>query len=219
MKLLFPRSAMMKKLPDPVFEYEFDAAQALGFDCLLFAEEVLSHDGVEKAMKHLPDGDGEPLLYRGWIWTEAVYGQFYLALLARGYRLVSTPEQYAEVTYFPNYYPKVREASPEAVWTDTADAYLAWSQSRKLGDGPFVLKDHIKSAKHMWHEACFVPKGAGRGGSISSRSPRRYGTNKGSRSTVGSSSSGTCRCDRAAPVRASTRCAKSTASSSGSGSC
>jgi hypothetical protein len=31
-----------------------------------------------------------------------------------------------------------------------------------LGDGPFVIKDHVKSAKHRWHEACFVPKGAGR---------------------------------------------------------
>lgn len=162
MKLLFPQNPMMKKLPDSVFEHEFDAAQSLGFTCLLFAEEVLSHQGPDQAVKHLPDGDGGPLLYRGWIWTESVYLQFYQSLLARGYRLISTPEQYAEVTYFPNYYPKVREMSPEAVWTDSADAYLAWSQSRKLGDGPFVLKDHIKSAKHMWHEACFIPKGAGR---------------------------------------------------------
>ena len=28
------------------------------------------------------------------------------------------------------------------------------------GEGPFVIKDHIKSAKHLWHEACFVPKGS-----------------------------------------------------------
>jgi hypothetical protein len=162
MKLLFPQNPLMKKLPDSVFEHEYDAARALGLTCLLFAEEVLSHRGAEQAVKDLPDGDGGPLLYRGWIFAEEVYRQFYQALLARGYRLVSTPDQYAEVTYFPNYFPKVREASPEAVWTDTPDAYLAWSRSRKLGDGPFVLKDHIKSAKHLWHEACFVPKGAGR---------------------------------------------------------
>ena len=31
-----------------------------------------------------------------------------------------------------------------------------------ISSGPFVLKDHIKSAKHLWHDACFVPKGAGR---------------------------------------------------------
>jgi hypothetical protein len=48
------------------------------------------------------------------------------------------------------------------VWTDRPDAFLAWTLARKLGDGPFVIKDHIKSAKHLWHEACFVPKGSGR---------------------------------------------------------
>lgn len=162
MKVLFPQNPMMWKLPEPVFEYEFDAAKALGFDCLLFAEEVLSREGVEPALRHLPDGDGGPLLYRGWIFTEDTYRQFFDALLTRGYRLVNTPEQYAEVTYFPNYHPKVREVSPPAVWTDNDDPYLAWSRSRTLGDGPFVLKDYIKSAKHRWHEACFVPKGAGR---------------------------------------------------------
>jgi hypothetical protein len=83
-------------------------------------------------------------------------------LSARGYSLVSSAVQYAEVTYFPNYYPKIRDCSPSAVWTDTPDALLAWTQSRKLGDGPFVIKDHVKSAKHLWHEACFVPRGSGR---------------------------------------------------------
>lgn len=162
MKLLFPQNPMMKKLPDSIFEQEFDAAQSLGFPCLLFAEEELSHHGPESAIRRLPEGDGGPILYRGWIWTESVYREFHQALMGRGYRLVSTPEQYAEVTYFPNYYPKIREASPNAVWTYTADSYPAWSQSRKLGDGPFVIKDHIKSAKHRWHDACFIPKGAGR---------------------------------------------------------
>jgi ATP-grasp domain, R2K clade family 3 len=162
LKLLFPRSGMMKKLPDTVFEHEFDAAKSLGFDCLLFAEDVLSHEGAEQSVRHLPDGDGGQLLYRGWILSEAVYEQLYETLLARGYRLVSSPKQYAEVTYLPNYYPKVREVSPPSVWTETPDEYQAWSRSRTLGDGPFVLKDHIKSAKHRWHDACFVPKNAGR---------------------------------------------------------
>lgn len=150
MNVLYPRSGMMKKLPDRVFEHEFDAAQPLGFDCLLFAEEGLSHEGVEDAVRHLPAGDGGPLLYRGWIVPEDVYRRLFDALADRGHRLVSTPEQYAGVTYFPNYYPKVLALSPPAVWTDTPDEYLAWSRSRTLGDGPFVLKDHIKSAKHRW---------------------------------------------------------------------
>ncbi|CAN5638817.1 ATP-grasp domain-containing protein [soil metagenome] len=162
MKLLFPQNPRMRKLPDSIFEPEYDAAQSHGFECLLFAEEVMSFEGIDIALRSLPPGDGGDLLYRGWIFTEEVYNQFYDALLARGYRLVSTPLQYSEVTYFPNYYPNIREVSPEAVWTDVPDAYQAWSLSRRMGDGPFVIKDHIKSAKHLWNEACFIPKAAGR---------------------------------------------------------
>ncbi|QEL16587.1 ATP-grasp domain-containing protein [Limnoglobus roseus] len=162
MILLFPQNPLMRKLPESIFESEFDAAQSLGLKCLLFAEELISLEGIDHALKRLPEGNGDEILYRGWIFREEVYRQFHDALLARGHRLVSSPAQYAEVTYFPNYYPKIRDCSPEAVWTDKPDAYSAWSASRKLGDGPFVLKDHIKSAKHLWHDACFVPKGSGR---------------------------------------------------------
>jgi hypothetical protein len=162
MNVLFPQNPSMRKLPEPLFEPEFDAAKALGFPCLLFDEEALSAGDIDRALQRLPPGDGKSLLYRGWIFTEELYRQFHDALSARGHALISSPAQYAEVTYFPNYYPKIRAFSPSAVWTDVPDAYLAWSQSRQLGDGPFVIKDHVKSAKHMWHDACFVPKGGGR---------------------------------------------------------
>lgn len=162
LKILFPRNATMRKLPEPLYEEEYDAARSLGFECLLFAEELLSSEGVERALRDVPPANDEALLYRGWIMTEESYQPFFAGLEARGYRLTSTPAQYAEVTYFPNYYPKITDCSPIAVWTDRPDAYQAWSLSRKLGDGPFVIKDHIKSAKHLWHEACFIPKNAGR---------------------------------------------------------
>ncbi|HYV37485.1 MAG TPA: ATP-grasp domain-containing protein [Gemmataceae bacterium] len=161
MELLFPQNPLMRKLPEPLFEPEYDAAQSLGFHCLLFDEEALCTGDIDLALKRLPLADGVKLLYRGWILTEEQYGRFEAALLARGYTLVSSAAQYAEVSYFPNYYPKIRELSPAAVWTDKPDSFLAWSLARRLGDGPFVIKDHIKSAKHLWHEACFIPKGSG----------------------------------------------------------
>src|SRR5262249_11934554 len=146
----------------PTFEPEYEVAKSLGFESFLFNEEALSSGDIDSALKRLPPGAGRQLLYRGWILTEERYRQFHAALLERGYSLVSSPAQYAEVVYFPNYYPKIREHSPAAVWTETPDSILAWSVSRKLGDGPFVIKDHVKSAKHHWHDACFVPKGSSR---------------------------------------------------------
>jgi hypothetical protein len=162
MNLLFPQNPIMRKLPEPIFESEFDAAKSLGFRCLLFDEEALCAGEIDRAFKHLPPGDGDGLLYRGWILTEERYRRFEEGLSARGYALVSSSAHYAEVTYFPNYYPKIRECSPRAEWTETPDAFLAWTLSRRMGDGPFVIKDHVKSAKHLWHEACFVPQGSGR---------------------------------------------------------
>ena len=162
MDLLFPQNPMMRKLPEPMFEPEFDAAKALGFRCLLFDEDAVSRGETDRAVSRLPPGAAGEILYRGWILTEESYRRLERGLSARGYALVSSAAQYAEVTYFPNYYPKIRDFSPGAEWTETPDAFLAWTRSRKLGDGPFVIKDHVKSAKHLWHDACFVPKGAGR---------------------------------------------------------
>lgn len=141
MNLLFPQNPMMRKLPEPVFEPEFDAAKSLGFSCFLFDEEALSAGEIDLAFKHLPAGNGGETIYRGWIFTEELFHRFREAFLARGYSLVSSASQYAEVSYFPNYYPKIRDFSPAAVWTDTPDSFLAWTLARKLGDGPFVIKD------------------------------------------------------------------------------
>jgi hypothetical protein len=162
MHVLFPQNPMMRKLPEPIFEPEYDAATSLGFKCLLFDEEALCAGEIDLALKRLPQGNATDLLYRGWILTEELYRQFQEALASRGYSLISSSAHYAEVSYFPNYYPKIRELSPPALWTDTPDAFQAWTLARQLGDGPFVIKDHIKSAKHLWHEAYFVPKGSGR---------------------------------------------------------
>ena len=119
MHVLYPQNPMMKKLPEPIFEPEFDAAKTLGFECLLFDEEALCAGEIDDAFKRFPQGDGSQLLYRGWILTEELYRRFQEALLVRGYSLVSSAAHYAEVTYFPNYSPKIRESSPGAVWTDT----------------------------------------------------------------------------------------------------
>ena len=141
---------------------EFEAAADVGFGRLLFDEDAFSHGDVDGAFARLPNGNSTPLLYRGWIQTEESFRRFHEALADRGYRLASTPDQYAEATFFPNYFSKIRDRSPAAVWTDSDDTFEAWSASRKLGNGPFVLKDHVKSAKHQWHDACFVPKDSGR---------------------------------------------------------
>jgi hypothetical protein len=47
------------------------------------------------------------------------------------------------------------------VWTTTGPAFDDALIARLLapfGDAPLVIKDYVKSQKHYWHEACFVPR-------------------------------------------------------------
>jgi hypothetical protein len=52
---------MMRKLPESVFEREFDAARENGFSVHLFGEDVRSREGAERALAGLPDGNGTTL--------------------------------------------------------------------------------------------------------------------------------------------------------------
>src|SRR5262249_42810958 len=85
MQLLFPKNPLMRKLPEPTFEPEYEVAKSLGFESFLFNEEALSSGDIDSALKRLPPGAGRQLLYRGWILTEERYRQFHAALLERGY--------------------------------------------------------------------------------------------------------------------------------------
>jgi hypothetical protein len=40
------------------------------------------------------------------------------------------------------------------------DIREAWEVALELGPPPWVVKDHVKSVKELWHRACFVPEGA-----------------------------------------------------------
>ena len=176
MNLLFPQNPMMRKLPEPIFEPEFDAATSLGFECLLFDEEALSSGDIDLALKRLPHGNGSELLYRGWILTEELYRRFQEALSARGYSLVSSAAQYAEVTYFPNYYPKIRDCLSECRldrhprFIPRLDAYLAnWamapSSSKTTSSPPSIFGTKPVLFQRLWpgelRENCGEPeKGA-----------------------------------------------------------
>lgn len=162
MQVLFCWNPDMRRLPDPAFELEYDAARDCGFECRLFGCEEFLAGKEDRAFSLLPDGSGQTLLYRGWIVTEGEYRLLADALRYRGYALFTPPEAYAEALYLPNHHGKIADRSPQGVWTESADLNKAWEAARRLGDGPWIVKDHIKSAKQRWHSACFIPARADR---------------------------------------------------------
>lgn len=93
------------------------------------------------------------------------YQALYDALLARGIELINSPAAYRACHYLPESYPLISDATPATVWLaldacgdpDTIMALLA-----PFGDQPVIVKDYVKSRKHEWFEACYIPSAADR---------------------------------------------------------
>jgi hypothetical protein len=99
-------------------------------------------------------------VYRGWMVTAEQYVLFYQALEARGVQLVNTPDAYRHCHHLPESYPVIEGHSPRSVWlpgTGKIDLDRVVDLLRPFGDALLVVKDYVKSQKHPWDEACFIP--------------------------------------------------------------
>jgi hypothetical protein len=94
--------------------------------------------------------------------NDILYSTLYAALTAKGYQPLTTPEQYAQAHYLPNAYKLIQGETPESVWVEGRDVSGAWEKYKQLGQPAAIVKDYVKSAKHRWKEACFIPKGTER---------------------------------------------------------
>ncbi|MCE9668011.1 ATP-grasp domain-containing protein [Myxococcus stipitatus] len=144
------------------FDVEADAAEALGLDTYQVDLAALLSGQLARALEAVPEHGALRLLYRGWMLTEEEYATLDEALRERGHRLFTSPEQYAAAHYLPNWYPRLAPYTARSVWTEGTDADEAWRAARALGSPPWLIKDHVKSAKERWSEACYVPAGATR---------------------------------------------------------
>ena len=115
-------------------------------------------------MRRVPEQD-QPVLaaYRGWMMTPPQYHRLYDALDAKGVRLINDPEQYRHCHHLPESYPVIEGHTPRSVWL-SGDLGIdrIMEALAPFGDAPLVLKDFVKSRKHEWAEACFIPSAADR---------------------------------------------------------
>lgn len=157
MQVLFCRPEAPQQLDDG-FELEADALDELGLPYAMIAMEDVVDGEFERAL------DGalleEEVLYRGWMLTGEEYEQLAVAIGERGAQLVTSHDEYAAAHYLPSWFAAVASQSPATRWIEGDDLEEAWEAACELGAPPFVVKDHVKSVKEMWFEACFVPGGA-----------------------------------------------------------
>ena len=157
--ILFGRPHVPQHAEDR-FELEALAAEELGIESYAIPLDPVVNGEPERALRRLPRPRHRTWLYRGWMLSEEEYTGLHEAMSERGEELVVDPESFAEAMYGPNYLPLLGGHTAPARWTEGEDIKEAWEAAQELGPPPWIVKDHVKSAKELWHRACFVPEGA-----------------------------------------------------------
>ncbi len=163
MKLLFCSDPLAPREVDPAYAAEAEAASRAGTPFALVDYEALVDEGdAARAVRKVGKAEGLAI-YRGWMLTPERYGDLYDALARRGVRLINAPEAYRHAHYLPESYALIEGATPKSVWLPKeADGTRIMEALRPFGDRPVVLKDYVKSRKHEWAEACFIPSASDR---------------------------------------------------------
>ena len=158
MRILFCRPDSPQDTDDRL-ALEADALDELGVRHDAIAIEDVVDDELERALAPLGELDDD-VLYRGWMLTADEYERLDAAIADRGGALITDPEAFEAAHYLPSWFAAVADRSPATRWTWGTDAAEAWALAQALGPPPYVVKDHVKSAKERWAEACFVPADA-----------------------------------------------------------
>lgn len=165
MLLVLCRDPLEPHRPDRAFEAEIAAIERLGLPYVLVDHDALiGGDVPARVVRRVPERDESVLAaYRGWMVTPDQYRFLYEALAARNIRLINDPGQYRHGHHLPENYPIIEGRAPLSVWL-TGDLGLdrIIEALAPLGDVPVIVKDFVKSRKHEWAEACYIPSAADR---------------------------------------------------------
>jgi len=147
MKILFPCHELDNKKVDDAYMEEHHAAKLQMHDCYLF-----DHDKYVRGVLSTnipPVEDETPLLLRSWMLSVPQYEELYNLLKEMGYTLVNTPEQYKNCHHFPESYDYTKEHTSKSIFIKEWDADILQNISDFFGDKSFLMKDFVKSAKHV----------------------------------------------------------------------
>lgn len=144
-----------------MFSEEYTAAKAAGLHVALIDFEALIQGAPDRAVRRLEHAEHEiSATYRGWMMRPDIYSAFHKAAAVRGYQLVNSPRAYEACHLFPGSYELIRQRTPASTWVpagEIGNLDTVVRAAASLGSGPAIVKDYVKSRKHEWLEACFIP--------------------------------------------------------------
>ena len=162
MRILFCDNLIDRKV-DPDFEQEYNAAIAQGFQVGLISFEDLDNAHITKLISRIREQDVlELAIYRGWMIQPDKYELLYNALLSKNVKLINTPLEYKTCHYLPLSYEFIKDSTPATNWTGLIQGDIDFEKivdlTNYFKDDPIIVKDYVKSQKHNWAEACFIPR-------------------------------------------------------------
>jgi hypothetical protein len=157
MILLVPADPLRPARPDEHFAAEATAAAEAGLAVALVDHDALAEPGgARRAVARVPTGDG-PAVYRGWMLASGQYAAFADAVADRGVTLRTSAAQYRQAHELPGWYLAMAALTPASAWTQGGSREQFERACAELGPGPAVLRDYVKSMKHYWDQAAFIP--------------------------------------------------------------
>ena len=147
---LFCNNPLYPQRVDKDYEEEYHAAGG-NHPCAL-----ISYEDLEEGKISLYGEEISGLtIYRGWMLKPAQYRYLYEQLKKRNILLINTPEEYERYHLIPRWYDDFKEETPLSIWTEGTDMEEVLPVSESL-EGPYIVKDYVKSRKHEWYDACYI---------------------------------------------------------------
>ncbi|WP_424888438.1 ATP-grasp domain-containing protein [Streptomyces sp. XH2] len=159
--ILFCSDPLNPRRADAHFADDVRAAREAGLRTALLDHDALLAGDAEGAVRGVPREAGGAW-YRGWMVPSGRYAELAGALAARGVTLLTPPEAYRRAHELPGWYATFASATPASAWLPAGPGRAPGAPelaalAAPLGGGPGIVKDFVKSRKHEWHEACYVP--------------------------------------------------------------
>lgn len=159
MILLFPADPLDARQIDPFYSAEMEAAESANITYAVISFETLLVN-PQQAVRNIPS-DHPLAVYRGWMLTVKQYEGFFNALALRGIRLINDPAMYRHTHHLPESYPLIAKQSAKTIWLNAQSTLDEIMEALRIfGTSPVILKDYVKSQKHYWNEACYIPSAA-----------------------------------------------------------
>lgn len=161
MRILYCDSGFSPKEVDYMYADEYTTAKSKFIQTSLISLEELKKGNVDSALKRVrPSEEREIGIYRGWMLKPKRYEIFYNALLEKNIQLINNPIEYRFCHYLPESYETISDFTPKTTFKELNSEFRVEDFQNEIevfGESPIIVKDYVKSQKHYWEEACFIP--------------------------------------------------------------